>query len=114
MLERLTFINYLVRTRYIQNIYSTCHVFIIRKSKGIGYDLRENSQKKGFDLSGFEKYSESLRYGKPLQFENEKDEQQFVSEAISRLTMAEVFVVYSHFKQRLSSPYRNIRYFFGN
>jgi len=83
------------------------------KLYGIGSDLRRNQLKKEIIYEKYGKHEQSLRNEKPLEFSDSKDERDFMSKSFEEMTMAELFVVYSRFKQRINSPFRTVRLAYG-
>ncbi len=80
---------------------------------GIGSDLRFNQRKKEISYDIYGKYAESIRNEKPLEFSDSKDEKNFMCKAFEEMTMAELFVIYSRFKQKISSPFRAVQIIYG-
>lgn len=80
---------------------------------GIGQDLRENVAKKDFNFDQYGKNGTNLRNKKKLEFSNENDEQKFEAELINQMTMAELYIIYSHCMERLNSPFRIIKLYNG-
>ena len=80
---------------------------------GFGSDLRENTPKIIVNWSEFGKYAGYLDSRTPFEFDNEEDMCNFVNIAAWKISLSQAYVLYCHFKERLSSPYRQIKLIYG-
>ena len=80
---------------------------------GIDATLRENTHNFNIDFKKYGKHADNLKNGLPLEFANEAEEDQFLTTELPKLTLAESFAVYEHFAEKLTSPWRKIKFFYG-
>jgi len=101
--ERLELCKLMSRTAGRLNTYSMF---------GIDYTLLENTNTR-IDFKKYGKHAENMSKYLPLEFENDAEENQFAINEISKLPIGVSYMVYEHFSQRFSSPWRKCHFYYN-